>query len=101
MPNCNGSIYNLQLSMYAYMVESILGIPNAGLWLCHIDSDFVLNKYGMPKRFPDGLYHVKNNPIEKVTLHKMKYLKKEIISILEDRRKMITASRIQTKSLFD
>ena len=41
------------------MVETILGIPNAGLWLCHIDSDFVLNEYGMPKRFPDGLYYVK------------------------------------------
>ena len=101
LPNCNGSIYNLQLSVYAFMVETILGIPNAGLWLCHIDSDFVLNEYGMPKRFPDGLYHVKENPIEKVTLYKMKYLKKEVISILEDRRKVISASRIQIKNMFD
>ena len=101
LPNCNGSIYNLQLSMYAFMVESILGIPNAGLWLCHIDSDFVLNEYGMPKRFPDGLYHVKKNPIEKVTLFKMKYLKKEVMSILSDRRKVIAATRIQSQSLFD
>ena len=101
LPDCNGSIYNLQLSLYAFMVETILGIPNAGLWLCHIDSDFVLNEYGMPKRFSDGLYHIKKDPIEKVTLHKMKYLKKEIISILEDRRKVIAASKIQSKSLFD
>ena len=83
------------------MVETILGIPNAGLWLCHIDSDFVLNEYGMPKRFPDGLYHVKKNPIEKVTLFKMKYLKKEVMSILSDRRKVIAATRIQSQSLFD
>lgn len=101
LPHCNGSIYNLQLSIYAFMVESILGIPNAGLWLCHIDSDFVLNEYGMPKRFPDGLYHVKKNPVEKVTLFKMKYLKKEVMNILSDRRKVIAATRIQNKTLFD
>lgn len=101
LPLCNGSIYNLQLSLYAYMVETILGIPCAGLWLCHIDSDFVLNEYGMPKRFPDGLYHVKDNPVEKVTLHKMKYLRNEIIKVLEDRRKQIAATKIQSKNLFD
>lgn len=100
LPNCNGSIYNLQLSMYAYMVEQILGIPNAGLWLCHIDSDFVLNEYGMPKRFPDGLYHIKTNPVEKVTLYKMKYLRQDIVNILNDRRREVEASRIQSKTLF-
>ena len=101
LPKCNGSIYNLQLSLYAFMVELILGIPNAGLWLCHIDSDFVLNEYGMPKRFPDGLYHVKKDPIEQVTFHKMNYLKQEIINILADRRKQIAATKIQSKTLFD
>ena len=101
LPDCNGAIYNLQLSMYAFMVESILGIPNAGLWLCHIDSDFVLNEYGMPKRFPDGIYHIKKNPVEKVTLHKMKYLKQEIINILADRRKVIQADIVRSKGLFD
>ena len=100
LPNCNGSIYNLQLSMYAYMVEQILGIPNAGLWLCHIDSDFVLNDYGMPKRFPDGLYHIKTNPVEKVTLYKMKYLRQDIVNILNDRRREVEASRIQSRTLF-
>lgn len=101
LQNCNSNTYNLQLSMYAFMVEVILGIPNVGLWLCHIDSDFVLNEYGMPKRFPDGLYHVKHNPVEKVTIHKMNYLKQEIINILKDRYKEIKATKIQTKSLFD
>lgn len=100
LPNCNGSIYNLQLSMYAFMVESILGIPNAGLWLCHIDSDFVLNEYGMPKRFPDGLYHVKKNPVEKTTVYKMKYLKEEIIRILADRRKAVNANKTLQQTLF-
>lgn len=100
LPNCNGSIYNLQLSMYAFMVESILGIPNAGLWLCHIDSDFVLNEYGMPKRFPDGLYHVKKNPVEKTTVYKMKYLKEEIIRILADRRKVVNANKTIQQTLF-
>ena len=101
LPNCNGSIYNLQLSVYAYMVEKILGIPNAGLWLCHIDSDFVLNEYGMPKRFPDGLYYIKDNPIETVTLHKMKYLRNEVVSIIADREREVRASRLQSKTLFD
>lgn len=100
LSNCNGSIYNLQLSMYAFMVESILGIPNAGLWLCHIDSDFVLNEYGMPKRFPDGLYHVKKNPVEKTTVYKMKYLKEEIIRILADRRKVVNANKTLQQTLF-
>ena len=100
LQDCNGSIYNLQLSMYAWMVEAILGIPCAGLWLCHIDSDFVLNEYGMPKRFSDGLYHIKDNPVEKVTLHKMKYLKAEISKLLQDRRKVISATINKEHSLF-
>ena len=101
LPNCNGMIYNLQLSLYAMMVELILGIPNAGLWLCHIDSDFVLNEYGQPKRFPDGLYHIKDNPIETVTLHKMRYLRNEIKMILADRQREVAATRIHNKTLFD
>lgn len=100
LPQCNGSIYNLQLSMYAFMVETILGIPCAGLWLCHIDSDFVLNEYGMPKRFPDGLYRVKDNPKETVSIYKMRYLRNEIKSILFDRYKIVEADRIRTKPLF-
>ena len=100
LQNCNGNIYNLQLSLYAYYVEYILGIPCAGLWLCHIDHDFVLNEYGQPKRFPDGLYRIKDNPIEKVTLHRMPYLKKEVNSILADRKRIISANINKQKSLF-
>ena len=99
LPECNGSIYNLQLSLYAFMVEWILGIPNVGLWLCHIDSDFVLNKYGMPKRFNDG-FHLRTNPKEITTFYKMKYLKQEIYNILEDRRRIVDASRVRSKDLF-
>ena len=99
-PNCNGSIYNMQLSVYAFMVETILGIPNAGLWLFHIDSDFELNEYGMPKRFPDGLYHIKENPIEKTTFHPMKYLRNEVIQIMNDRKKAIEADIVRSKTLF-
>ena len=91
LPHCNGSIYNLQLSMYAFMVETILGIPCIGMWLCHIDSDFELNEYGMPKRFSDGLYHVKENPKEKTTFHVMPYRRQEIINILNDRKLYLDA----------
>lgn len=100
LPDCNGSVYNMQVSTYAYAVETILGIPCAGLWLCHIDSDFELNEYDMPKRFPDGLYHIKENPIEKTTIHKMTYLRKEVISILEDRKRVVSANIIRQQSLF-
>ena len=100
LPNCNGSIYNLQLSVYAFMVETILGIPNAGLWLFHIDSDFELNEYGMPKRFSDGLYHIKENPVEKTTFHPMKYLRNEVIQIMNDRKKAIEADIIRNNTLF-
>lgn len=96
MPNCNGSIYNLQLSIYAFMVEQILGIPCAGLWLCHIDSDFVLNKYGMPKRFPDGTYHVKKDPKEKVTIFKLPYRREEVKSIMMDRYRQLQADNVTT-----
>ena len=101
LPDCNGSIYNLQTSMYAFMVEHILGIPCRGIWLCHIDSDFVLNEYGMPKRFPDGLYHIKKNPKEKVSLFKMNYLRDEIVRILKDRRRVVDAERVRSRDLFD
>lgn len=97
LPSCNGSIYNMQLSLYAAYVEMILGIPCAGLWLCHIDSDFILNKYGMPKRFPDNSFKVKDNPVEKVTMHKMPYRKAEVMAILEDRRKTLRAQQINTQ----
>ena len=90
----------MQLSVYAFMVEIILGIPNAGLWLFHIDSDFELNEYGMPKRFPDGLYHIKENPIEKTTFHPMKYLRNEVIQVMNDRKKAIEADLIRSKTLF-
>lgn len=100
LPNCNGSIYNLQLSQYGFFVEYILNIPCAGLWLCHIDRDFVLNQYGMPRRFPDGLYHVKQNPEPKTTFHKMKYLRDEICAILKDRYLEVQATNT-TKNLFD
>lgn len=101
LPDCNGSIYNLQTSMYAFMVEHILGIPCRGIWLCHIDSDFVLNEYGMPKRFPDGLYHIRKNPKEKVSLFKMNYLRDEIVRILKDRRRVVDAERVRSRNLFE
>lgn len=101
LPNCNGSVYNLQLSMYAFMVELILGIPCIGMWLCHIDSDFELNEYGQPKRFPDGLYHVKENPKEKTTFHVMPYRKQEIELILNDRRMQLEAGAVNTQFKLD
>lgn len=94
LPNCNGSIYNLQLSLYAKAVELITGMTCKGLWLCHIDSDFELNEYGMPKRFEDGLYHIKENPIEKTTFYVMPYRKKEIELIFEDRKNNLKSNAV-------
>lgn len=100
LPKCNGSIYNLQISGYGRLTEKILGIPCAGCWLCHIDSDFELNEYGMAKRFPDGLYHIKSSPVEKVSVYKMRYMKDEINMILSDRRKVVQADIVKNKDLF-
>lgn len=94
LPNCNGYIYSLQLSMYAKMVEKILSIPCINLCLCHIDCDFELNEYGMPKRFSDGMYHIKDNPVEKLTFYKIPYLSKEIDFILNDRKNNLKATNI-------
>ena len=102
LPACNGSVYNMQLSLYAFGVEWILGIPCRGMWLCHIDSDFELNKYGMPKRFEDGLYHIKENPVEKCTIHPMKYLREEVLGILKDRETVLQAENVTKElNLFD
>jgi hypothetical protein len=54
----------------------------------------------MPKRFPDGLYHIKDNPIEKTTFHPMKYLRKEVVTIMSDRKKEVEAELIRTQTLF-
>lgn len=100
LPDCNGSIYNLQLSMYAYQVEHILGIPCKGMWLCHIDSDFELNEYGRPKKFKNGLFKVKENGSPKTTVYKMNYLKNEIQKIIDDRLLVVKPNRIIEQSLF-
>lgn len=97
LPNCNGAIYNLQLSMYAFAVEYILGLTIKGIWLCHIDSDFELNEYGMPKRFSDGLYHIKENPVETTKFFTMNYLRDDISKVLKDRELQIKATGVQTQ----
>lgn len=101
LPKCNGMIYNLQLSLYATMVEYILGIPCVGLWLGHIDSDFILNQYGRPRRFSDGLYRVKKEPHPECTLYKMQFLRQEIYKILADRKAEVESSLVTSKGLFD
>jgi len=95
LPHCNGSIYNLQLSMYAKAVNLITGLEIRGLWLAHIDCDFELNEYGMPKRFPDGLYHIKENPTEKITFYTLPYREKEIELILADRKAKLKAQDVK------
>lgn len=95
MDNCNGSIYNLQISLYAKAVEIITGMTLKGLWLLHIDCDYELNEYGMPKRFEDGLYHIKDNPIEKTKFYVMPYRSAEIDKILADRKMKLKANEVK------
>lgn len=101
LPDCNGSLYNLQISLYAKAVELITGMHCRGLWLCHIDSDFELNEYGMPKRFSDGLYHIKENPIEKTKFYVMPYRKNEVEAIFEDRRLQLKAMEVKQQFKLD
>lgn len=95
LPHCNGSIYNLQLSMYGKAVNLITGLVIKGCWLAHIDCDFELNEYGMPKRFEDGLYHIKENPVEKITFYNLPYREQEIDAILADRKLKIKAQNVK------
>lgn len=84
LPECNGSHYTMQLSMYARLGERILGIPCTGLGLCHIQSPFILNNYGQPLRDKDG-YHVDPNGVETVKWFRIEYLANEAEAVFKDR----------------
>ena len=104
LPNCNGYHYTMQLSMYARMVELILGIPCVGLGLCHIGSPFIKNKYGMPYRDKDNQYPIDPNGIETVQWYRINYRRKEADAVLADRLVKVKATKnndVQQKSLFD
>ena len=85
LPNCNGSHYTMQLSMYALMVEIILGIPCTGLGLCHIGSPFVKNIYGMPYRDENNQYPIDPNGEETVNWYRITYRREEAKLVLKDR----------------
>lgn len=85
LPNCNGSHYTMQLSMYALMVELILGIPCTGLGLCHIGSPFVKNIYGMPYRDENNQYPIDPNGEETVNWYRITYRREEAKLVLKDR----------------
>ena len=95
LPNCNGSHYTMQLSMYAKMVELILGIPCTGLGLCHIGSPFVKNAYGMLYRDENNQYPIDPNGIETVNWYKINYRKAEAEAILEDRKLKLKSDNIK------
>lgn len=90
LENCNGMHYTMQLSLYAYGVECILGIPCRGLGLCHIASPWILNSYGKPLRDRNG-YHVDPNGEDIVTWHRINYLRKEANALLIDRKMKLDA----------
>lgn len=91
LPECNGSHYSMQLSIYARLVERILELPCTGLGLCHIASPFILNEYGQPLRDKDG-YHVDEKGEEKVTWYRINYLRNEADAVFHDRRLEVIAN---------
>lgn len=94
LPDCNGTIYSLQLSMYALMVEIILNIPCAGLGLCHIGSPFVLNDYGMPLTNNKGMYIIDEDKPEIINWYKINNLRKECNLIINDHKLRLGAENI-------
>ena len=86
LENCNGNHYTIQLSTYARMVEMILNIPCYGLGLCHIQTPFIKNQYGMPLRDKRGMYEIDKNGKELVTWYHIKYIRNEIDAMFQDRR---------------
>lgn len=85
LPDCNGSHYTMQLSLYALMVELILGIPCVALALCHIGSPFVKNKYGMPFRDKNNQYPIDPKGSETVEWFRLNYKRNEAWAVLQDR----------------
>lgn len=98
MPNCNGSHYTMQLSMYAKMVELILGIPCTALGLCHIGSPFIKNAWGMPYRDENNQYPIDPNGSETVQWYKINYHKREVEAVLLDRRIQLKAAAKQSNN---
>lgn len=91
MQNCNGNHYTMQLSIYARMVELILGIPCTGLGLCHIGSPFVKNAYGMPYRDINNQYPIDPEGTETIKWFRITYKKHEVDAILKDRMIKLTS----------
>ena len=99
LPECNGSHYTMQLSIYARLAEYILEIPCVGLGLCHIDSPFILNSYGQPLRDKDG-YHVDPDGEETVKWHRINYLRNEADAVFKDRLLQVNSiTKNQNKQL--
>jgi len=101
LPECNGSHYTMQLSIYARLVERILEIPCVNLGLCHIGSPFILNTYGQPFRDIDG-YHVDPNGTETVKWYKIPYKRNEADAVFTDRYMKLQANKVSNNqtSLF-
>lgn len=97
LPDCNGIVYSLQLSMYATMVSLITGLPCAGLGLCHIGTQFILNEYYMPKRDARGGYEIDTTKPEKVQWFKINYYHKECMDILNDHKITLNATAVNTQ----
>lgn len=94
LPDCNGSHYTMQLSLYAKMVELILGIPCTGLALCHIASPFVKNKYGMPLKNKHGQYPIDPTGVETCKWYRLPYKSHEADLVLTDRELKLKAELI-------
>ena len=104
MPDCNGTHYTMQLSLYAIMVELILGIPCMGLGLCHIGSPFIKNAWGMPYRDEHNQYPIDPNGEETVKWYRIPYKKNEAKLVLADRLievKSELKNNINQSSLFN
>lgn len=104
LPNCNGYHYTMQLSMYAKMVELILGIPCVGLGLCHIGSPFVKNAWGMPYRDENNQYPIDPNGEETTKWYRISYKSREADAVLADRLVQLKAenkNKDNQKTLFD
>jgi len=98
LPNCNGSHYTMQLSIYARMVELILGIPCTNLGLCHIGSPFIKNKYGMPLLAKDNTYPIDENGTDTVKWYQIQYRKNEANAVFADRLATVKAEQAKAEA---
>ena len=82
LEDCIGTHYTLQLSLYSRLVE-LFGYTPQLILLFHIRDQYILNKWGMPRKDERGVYIVDKTKPEHIQHHVIPYLRNDVDKIRE------------------